>query len=826
MLASIGLDVRYALRNLRQRPGFTVVALITLVLGIGANTATFSVANTVLFRPLNVPTEDRLVRVTSAAANLSSTAATLPHFNILREEMGPFDAIAAHRLDFLNFSGDRTPEQIPVARVTEGFFRVFGASLLAGRQFTDDDDRPGASRVAVLSRAFWLSRFAGANDAIGHRVTLGGQSYLVIGILDRFDPEQFDQPPGVWIPFQIDPQTRDVGGEFCFLTGRLKPGITREQAVAELSTAAADYARRFPSRTAPQLGFVVMPIRDAVVGNIRASLLTLLAAVGLVLLIACANIANLLLMRGAARTREIAIRAAMGANRSRILRQLLTESIVLAFAGGALGLVVGMVGAWALLTLYPGANPFVLASTGLKIPRVGDHGIAVTVDWRVIAFTLAASLLTAIVFGILPALQASRPDVSRALKEDGLSTSPTPRQHRSRSVLVAAEIALALALMVGAALLIRSSLALRAVNPGFDLHDVLTLRMSIADTPFQTRAGIERLTRDAVAQVRAIPGVIAASTTCCVPFETVWQLPFRMDDGRSPSALAGWTFVSPGYFDVLGIPLIRGRDFTDQDDQASPGVVIINEAMARRYWPDRDPLQDSILVGRGVRPDYENDPIRRVIGIVGNVRDNGLNRRPRAAMYVPVAQVPDGVTALNVRLLPLTWVVRTQGSVDRQVEAALQTASAGLPLARPRYLDEVARDSMARERFDTSLMSIFGLIGLLLSAVGIYGLMAYAVEQQIPELSIRLALGANPSRLGGIVALRGLRLSLYGIAVGAVGAWNLTHFLSALLFVVTPHDAVAFSIVPALLAAVAAAAVLIPAYRASRIDPITALRRS
>ena len=276
---------------------------------------------------------------------------------------------------------------------------------------------------------------------------------------------------------------------------------------------------------------------------------------------------------------------------------------------------------------------------------------------------------------------------------------------------------------------------------------------------------------------------------------------------------------------MLRIPLIRGRDFTDQDDQASPGVVIINEAMARRYWPDGDPLQDSILVGRGVRPDYENDPVRRIIGIVGNVRDTGLNRVPRPAMYVPVAQVPDGVTSLNVRLLPLTWVVRAQGDVERQVEAALQTAS-GLPVARPRYLDEVARESMARGRFDTTLMMAFAAIGLLLSAVGIYGLMAHAVEQQIPELGIRLALGADRRRLGLMVAARGLKLALVGVAAGAVGAWNLTQFLAALLFGVTPHDPVAFSVVTALLAAVTSAAVAVPAYRAAHVDPIAALRRS
>ena len=516
----------------------------------------------------------------------------------------------------------------------------------------------------------------------------------------------------------------------------------------------------------------------------------------------------------------------MGASRARIVRQLLTESVVLALIGGAAGLATGMIGARALLALYPGPNPFVLANTGLKIPRVGDYGAAVTVDLRVIVFTVVASLFTTLLFGIVPALRGSRADVSSALKADGLSSSPTPRQHRSRSVLVAVEIALALALMVGAALLIRSSVALRAVNPGFDPRGVLTLRMSLADTPFQTRAGIERLTREGVAEVRALPGVLAASTTCCVPFETVWQLPFTMAKGapRAPS-MVGWTFVSPGYFDVLRIPFIRGRDFTDQDDQSSPGVVIINEAMARRYWPDGDPLQDSILVGRGVRPDYENDPVRRIIGIVGNVRDTGLNRVPRPAMYVPVAQVPDGVTSLNVRLLPLTWVVRAQGDVERQVEAALQTAS-GLPVARPRYLDEVARESMARGRFDTTLMMTFAAIGLLLSAVGIYGLMAHAVEQQIPELGIRLALGADPRRLGLMVAARGLKLALVGAAAGAVGAWNLTQFLAALLFGVTPHDAVAFSAVTALLAAVTSAAVAVPAYRAAHVDPIAALRRS
>jgi predicted permease len=501
----------------------------------------------------------------------------------------------------------------------------------------------------------------------------------------------------------------------------------------------------------------------------------------------------------------------------------------LSLTGGALGLAAGLAGVRVLLALYPGSNPFVLADTSVKIPRIGEHGEAVTADGRVLLFTVAVSVATGIAFGVLPALRASRSDVSESLKQAGGPGSTGSQQPRVRAALVASEIALALMLGIGAALLIRTSLALRAVDPGFDPHHVLTLRMSVSNTPFERRSGIDRLTREGVAQVRALPVVAAASTTCCVPFETVWQLPFTIagaEAGRR-GGMVGWTFVSPGYFDVLQVPLLRGRDFDDHDDSAGPGVVIINQAMARLYWRGADPLQDSILVGRGVRPDYDLDPIRRVIGIVGDVRDASVTRTPRPAMYVPVAQVPDGVTVLNVRLLPLTWIVRTRGEphvAQAAIARELGLASGGLPVARVRSMDEVVAESTARAQFDMWLMTTFGGVALFLSAVGIYGLMAHAVQRRTAEIGIRLALGAAPQRLGWMIMRQALGVVLLGIAVGGIAAWNLTHVLAAFLFGVTTRDPIVFLLVPTLLTLVAIAAVVVPVRRATCISPVTALR--
>jgi predicted permease len=518
---------------------------------------------------------------------------------------------------------------------------------------------------------------------------------------------------------------------------------------------------------------------------------------------------------------------------------LFAESVVLALSGGALGLLAGITGVRRLLQMYPGHNPFTLGDTTAVIPRLGADADAVGVDGRVFAFTLAVSLTSSIVFGLLPALHASRVDLVAVMKHARAGGFGDHRRI-ARAALVVAELALALMLLVGAALLIRTSLALRAIDPGFDAQQVVTMRTSVTATRFETRAGIEELTRTATEQIRAVPGVLAAAATCCMPLETVWQLPFVVS-GRPPETMtrsgnltftgfAGWTFVSPGYFDVLNIPIIRGRDFTERDTAGMPGVVIINQEMARRFWPNGDPLDDRLIVGKGMRPEYDEEPLRHIIGIVGNVRDTSLTRPPRPAVYVPMAQEPDGVTALNVRLLPIVWMARTATRPLAALAAAQSVAKAvkeasGLPVTRIRSMNEIVAESMARSRFDMWLMMIFGSSALLLAAIGVYGVMAYAVRQRTQEIAIRVALGADDHRVRNLVLRQGMMFAAAGIIIGVVLSFFLSRALAGFLFGVSPRDPSVFIGVAVVLAMVAFVAVWVPARRAMRVDPMTALRQ-
>ncbi len=823
-------DIRYTLRTLRRNPTFTVAAILALALGIGANTAIFSVVNAVLLRPLRAPDADRIVRFTETYQGTPSWAAGLRTFNIWRQQTNAFEDISAHWLEFANLTNGSYPEQIPVARVSVAFFHLFGAPVIKGRTFTDEEDRPGANPAVVLSREVWARQFASDPDIVGKAVALGGASRMVIGVLDGdFDSEQFDQRPDVWVPFQIDPNTPERG-TLCFTTGRLKPDVALAAARAQLQPAAEEWRRTTPGPPMSTATFTVVPLRDAMVGDVRPALLILVGAVGLVLLIACANVANLLLVRAVGRRREIAIRTAIGAGRQRIVRQLLTESMVLAAASGLFGLVLGAIGIRALLAAYPGNNPLILANRATSLPRIGQAASAVTVDWRVLLFTVGVSLLTGILFGLLPAVQACRTDVGTALKQADGTMGSGSRGNSVRGLLVVSEMAIALMLLVGSGLLIRTSLALLAVNRGFDVHNVLTLRMSVTGTPFETRAGIEQLTRSGIERIQALPGVTVASSACCVPLETVWQLPFVIA-GRPLTgafhAFAGWTFVSPGYFEAFNIALMRGRTFTDRDNVGAPGVAIINEAMARRFWPNSDPLNGQLTIGRSMRPEYTDDPVRQIIGIVGNVRDQGLNRPARPGMYVPVAQVPDGVTRLNVRLLPLTWIVRTNvepHALSNRIEGELSAVSGGLPVTRIRAMDEIAADSIARTRFDMLLMTVFGCFALFLAALGIYGVMGFSVKQRTREIGIRRALGAESSQVRNMVLLQGMSLSLIGVGVGLASAFGVARLLATYVFGVTIHDPVVFISVPVVLSAVALLAVWLPARRATSIDPMVALR--
>jgi len=562
----------------------------------------------------------------------------------------------------------------------------------------------------------------------------------------------------------------------------------------------------------------VQPLQERIVSDVRPSLLILTGAVGLVLLIACANVAGLLLIRATGSKREIAVRAALGASRNRIVGQLLTESLLLSAIAGMLGLALGIWGVHALLALNPG-----------DIPRIGGSGTAVTLDWRVALFTMIAALATGVLCGLMPALQASRGDLISPIKESRRAGTGV-RQSRARSLLVIGETALALILLIGSALLIRSFIALRAVNRGFETHNVLALHMSLAGTHFANTQAFGRLVREATQRIDSLPGVIASSAMSAVPLETKSGLPFDIV-GRplaQGAVRVGWVGVSPGYFDVFRIPIARGRGFAERDDHEAPGVAIINQGMARTFWRDRNPVGDRIIIGKGFAPGFD-EPAREIIGISADIHDERLDLQASPTIYVPIAQMAEGITALFAHVAPIGFAVRTRDapqSLRSAIEAELRQASGGLPVASVESMDEVTARSTARSDFNTLLMNIFGGAALLLAAIGIYGLMAYSVQQRTPEMGIRQALGADSARVRNMVVFEGMRLALIGILIGSAGAFILARLMTGFLFGVAPWDPIVFAVVPAIVSVVALLAVWLPARRAARIDPAEALRHS
>ncbi len=522
-------DLKHSLRSYRQSPGFTLTALATLALGIGANTAVFSVVNAILLKPIPFANPDRLIVFMSVFPNGTSPACSPAKFEHYREQTNVAEDVAAYRTGVVNLTGGAFPEQLQSTQASANYFRLFGAPVIRGRTFTAEEDLPNGPRVAVISEGLWKRRFGADPNIIGKNISHSGDSYAIVGIISsKFDVREFTLQPEVFLPFQLDPNTRDQGHYFQ-AAGRLKPGVSLQQAQAKLKLSAQDYERKFPRALGPGSGFTVTPFQEVVVGGVRPILLVLAGAVGLVLLIACSNVANLLLVRATGRRREIAIRAAIGAGRGRIIRQLLTESTLLSVAGGMAGLALGLIGIRALLAVN---------TAGL--PRLGDKGTLVGADWRVLAFTLLISVGTGILFGLIPALQSSRADLSATLKESSGRTGTGFRQNKSRSLLVIAEVALALVLLVGAALLIRTSLALGAVAPGFDPNNVLTMRMSLSGPRFLKADSVERLVRDGVTRIRTLPGVELASATCCIPLEGGYGLPFDIL-GRPPAPNSPYT---------------------------------------------------------------------------------------------------------------------------------------------------------------------------------------------------------------------------------------------------------------------------------------------
>ncbi len=811
-------DLKHSIRMFRKNSGFTFAAVAALALGIGVNVAVFSVVNAVLLKPAPFPDPDRVVLFQNTSPQGQGAAASPAKFAHWSQQTEVVQDAAAFRTGIVNYTGNDVPEQLRSAQVSKDYFRLFGAPAVEGRTFTAEEDRPGGPNVLVISHGLWTRRFNNDPAAVGRTILISDDPYEVIGVLTpNHVMEDLGPAPDVWLPFQIDLNSSDQGHYFR-AAARLQPDVSLEQAQARLQLSAEEYRRKFPDALNEGDGFSVEPIREALVANVRSSLLVLAGAVCFVLLIACANVASLLLARAADRKREIAVRAAIGAGRGRIIRQLLTESVLLSVVGGAVGLALGVVGIRALLAVN---------TAGL--PRVGQDGAMVGVDWRVLAFTLLASTVTGVLFGLIPALQSSRADLGATIKEAASRSGSGFRQSKAHSILVVSEIALALVLLVGSALLIRTSLALGAVDPGFDATNVLTMRMSLTGPRFLQSAGVDQMIRDGVERLEAIPGVVKASATCCVPLQGGYGLPFviagRPLEGPSHGG-GGWSTVSPGFFEVFEIPTVRGRTFTDRDSASGPPVVLINETMAKRFWPDSDPLADRLIIGRNVMREFAEEPERQIIGIVGDVRDGGLDNDPGPRMYIPQAQVPDAANALNVRISPMAWVVRAAvepHSLRPQIEEALRQAS-GLAVAGVTSMDDVVVGSTSRQRFNMWLMTVFGGSALLLAAIGIYGLMAYSVRQRTQEIGIRLALGAESGHVKNMVVLQGMKLALAGIVVGVASSFALSRFIASFLFGVEASDPVVFATAPAMLGAIALLAVWWPARRASRVDPTQALR--
>jgi putative ABC transport system permease protein len=805
-------DLKHSLRTFVRNPGFTATALAALTLGIGTNTAIFSVVNRVLLKPVAAPDPHKIVVLGSTRARGlplgGSIGGSQTRYNLWREQTSLFQDISAYRFGSMNLTGVDQPEQIQMGQVSADYFHLFGIPIAQGHSFTAQEDRPHAGNFAILSDAFWKRIFSGT-PVLGKTVSLNGNPYVVVGITGPNVETESPRPIDVWVPFQIDPASTDQNHYFG-VAARIRPGVTPAMIKTQLQIATDEFRSKFPgvSTTLPGVTFIAEPIEDVLDRNIRSSLLILAVAVSFVLLIACANVANLLLVRATGRKREIAIRVAVGASRARLIRQLLAESVALSLTGGVLGFILGIVGIRALLALNPG-----------DIPRLGQSGI--TPDWRVILFTLGVSIATGILFGLIPALEASRIELTAA-----------PRRGRIRALLVVSEVALALILLIGSGLLIRSFVSMRSVNPGFDAHNVLTLQMSLTGNQYQKTVGVVRLVDATMERIHALPGVESAAAGCCLPIGAIPNGPFVIA-GRplvgTFHARANMPTISPEFFDVFKIPILRGRKFTDREVAGSPSVAIINEAMAREFWPNNDAIGARIILGsKNSIESVPNPPTIEIVGIAGGVRERtDRSTDPEGnTIYMPLPQTSNGYTSYIVRL-PTTWMVRTRvepHSLSSAIRNELIQASQGLAVVNIRSMDEIESASTARQDFNMVLMLIFGGSALLLAAIGIYGLMAFSVEQRTKEIGIRIALGAGSNTVQNMVIAQGMALVVTGSAIGIAAALGLTRFLASFLYGVTALDPVVFIAVPILLSAVALLAILLPARRASRVDPIQALR--
>jgi putative ABC transport system permease protein len=804
---ALAQDVRFAVRGLARRPSFLAVTSLTLALGIGANAAIFSVVDATLLKPLPYADPDRLVSVWPAGSMMPGV------FEQVRDGMQAVDPIAGYSGgNAVSMTGASEPVRLVQSEVTSRFFDVLGVRAQVGRAFLDGEDKPGRDRIAVLGHALWAQRFGSDPGVIGRSVVVDGVSRTVVGVMPpgfRFPSSTVD----FWVPVSLDPSPANIGRYWgtghLNVIARLRPGVSatraQQEAVVLVDRARASFPWRMPDEWGK--GVTVVPLEQKVVGDVGALLLVLFGSVGVVLLIACVNVANLLLSRAATREREIAIRASLGAGRGRIVRQLLTESVLLAMVGGAIGLVVAALAVRALLVLLPPG-----------MPRVAE----VAVDARVLAFTMVTALATGIAFGLAPALRASRPTLSAILGATR-SAGGTLVRRRLSEALVVAQIALGVVLVAGAGLLLKSFWRLHQVELGFRAGDVVAADIPIpsfaSDTTVRARAFFDAV----LEQVRAIPGVKSASIASVLPFGGVgsMQSSFATDIEASPLPPGGSapmlvrTVVSAGYFATMGIPLVRGRAFTAADRDDGPAVALVDELTARRLWPNADPI------GQRFRPVWMKAWVT-VVGVVGSVKRDSLSSAGEISVYLPTTH-----TAGFWFPTQMTLVIRTDARLDDlapRVRRAVARVDATVPVSTPRLVATLVSDSAARTRFTVVLLATFAFVALALGAVGIYGVVAYAVSRRMREIGVRMALGARATDVLAMVLRAGGLLAIAGVALGTAIALVSSRVLAGFLFGVTPSDPMVFIAVPALLAAVAVGACAIPARRAARVDPVVALR--
>ena len=803
-------DLKYAIRSLARYPTFTVLAAITLALGIGANTAIFTVVNSVLLRPLPYPGAEQLMMVGTSTPSMPIFNATRNRFLYWRERNTSFEGLTTFRtasLRFINSGGE--PDYATALRVSEDFFEVFGIRPQMGRAFSDDENVSGGTKVIIITDSLWKSYFAGAPDVVGRSLTLDDIDYKVVGVMPR--SFWFETEVDAITPLQLGTsQELLAGGANYPVVGRLKPGVTQEQALAEMKVIAQQFAASYPAQQRRSDSANVMGYQDFMVGEIRLPLIILLSAVAFVLVIGCANVANLQLSRAVTRGREIAIRAAMGASRWRVIRQLVTEGLVLSIVGGGAGLLLAVWGVAAFETLIP---------EGL-MPRADQIGFGPSV----FLFTTAISILSGIVFGLVPAFHSTRVDLSNALKKSGPTTSPGAGQSRFRNLLVVSQVSLALVLLIGAALLIRTFANLRRVDPGFDSSNLLTFQISPHGPQYETTVQFNEFNQRAIEKIGSLPGVESVATTSTLPLRRWLNLPMEFDGKPDQTVSAEWRMVSPDYFTTMKMRITQGRNISHSDTDNSVGVVVINEAFARHHFKNATPLGQRIIIGKAMGKDLARPDPLEVVGVVSDSKQMSLKDPALPTVYVPTAQVPD---ALMKNFSSFFFVIRTAGNPGTYADAVRREMFAldsQQPLRNIRTMDEVIATSISAQRFHMTLLALFGGLGLVLSAVGIYGVMAYTVSQRTREIGIRMALGAQVKDVLRMVLGQGMKLSFIGIGLGLGGAFALTRVLKTLLFDVKPTDVTTFAVVSVVLLVVAFFACYVPARRATKVDPLVALR--